>query len=147
MLGGVKKKEANHYFTYIYIILYDFINCPAFVDIKLCIIKQQQSKYNQRDVYFLCIAPNLCFAFLRWIRFLVVVLDRLFFIWETKKWQPIMLDRWSCYTVTIVQGFAWVDSVLVILDKWSSYRGACLSSDFQMYNFSLLCKILGSTTT
>ena len=30
-----KKKKINlYYFTYFYIILYDFINCPAFVDIK-----------------------------------------------------------------------------------------------------------------
>ena len=31
----VKKKEINlYYFTYFYMILYDFINCSAFVDIK-----------------------------------------------------------------------------------------------------------------
>ena len=31
----VKEKEINLYhFIYFYIILYDFINCPAFVDIK-----------------------------------------------------------------------------------------------------------------
>ena len=31
----VKKKEINlYYFTYFYMILYDFINCPAFVGIK-----------------------------------------------------------------------------------------------------------------
>ena len=31
----VKKKEINlYYFTYIYLIPYDFINYPAFVDIK-----------------------------------------------------------------------------------------------------------------
>ena len=30
-----KKKEINlHYFTFFYIILYDFTNCPAFADIK-----------------------------------------------------------------------------------------------------------------
>ena len=30
-----KKKEINlYYFTYFYMILYDFINCSAFVDIK-----------------------------------------------------------------------------------------------------------------
>ena len=31
----VKKKDINlYYFTYFYMILYDFINCPAFIDIK-----------------------------------------------------------------------------------------------------------------
>ena len=29
-----KKKQFLYYFIYFYIILYDFINCPAFVDIK-----------------------------------------------------------------------------------------------------------------
>ena len=29
-----KEKETNYYFTHFYIILYGFINCPAFVDIK-----------------------------------------------------------------------------------------------------------------
>ena len=51
----VKKKEINvNYFTYFYMILYDFINCPAFVDIKqfLC-YKLAIDKYNQRDIYFL----------------------------------------------------------------------------------------------
>ena len=29
------KKQINlYYFTYFYMILYDFINCPAFLDIK-----------------------------------------------------------------------------------------------------------------
>ena len=27
-------RDKLYYFTYFYIILYDFINCPAFVDIK-----------------------------------------------------------------------------------------------------------------
>ena len=31
----VRKKEINlYYFTYFYMILYDFINCPASADIK-----------------------------------------------------------------------------------------------------------------
>ena len=51
--------------------LYDFINCPAFVNL----IKEM----------FLCIVSYVCFAFLCWIKFLVVLLDRLFFIWKTKK--------------------------------------------------------------
>ena len=38
-----------------------------------------------------------------------------------------MLDRWSSYTVMIVWGFAWADSALVVLDKWSSYGVGCLN--------------------
>ena len=55
MLESVACKEKRnklYYFTYFYIMLNDFINCPAFVHIKLWTIKYQQSKYNQRDVYF-----------------------------------------------------------------------------------------------
>ena len=37
------------------------------------------------------------------------------------------LDRCSSYTVMIVWEFAWADSALVILDKWSSYGSGCLS--------------------
>ena len=29
-----KRSKFLYYFTYFYIILYDFVNCPAFVDIK-----------------------------------------------------------------------------------------------------------------
>ena len=60
-------------------------------------------------------------------RFLAVVLDRLFLIWETKKWSLVALDRWSSYAVTIVWEFAWADSALFILDEWLSYRGARLN--------------------
>ena len=38
-----------------------------------------------------------------------------------------MLDRWSSYTVAIVWEFAWADSVLVVLDEWSSNRGGHLN--------------------
>ena len=34
---------------------------------------------------FYAMSPYVCFPFLRWVKFLVVVLDRLFFIWETNK--------------------------------------------------------------
>ena len=30
-----------------------------------------------------------------------------------------MLDRWSSCTVTIGQEFAWADSALVVLQRWS----------------------------
>ena len=36
MLDSVacKEKRSKYYFTYFYIMLNDFINCPAFVDIR-----------------------------------------------------------------------------------------------------------------
>ena len=82
-----EKRKKLYHFTYFHVILYDFMNCPAFVDIKQTLYHKVaiQNKYNQRDVYFLCIVPYVCFAFLRWIKFLVVALDRFFFIWETRK--------------------------------------------------------------
>ena len=52
----------------------------------------------------------------------MVVLDRFFFLWESKKWSLVALVR-SSYTVTIVWESAWVDSALAVLDEWSSYRG------------------------
>ena len=86
-----KRRSKLYYFTSFYIMLYDFMNCPAFVYInKLSIIKSRQSKYNQRDVYFLCIGSYVCFAFLGWTEFVLVVLDRPFFIWKTKK---VVTDR------------------------------------------------------
>ena len=57
----------------------------------------------------------------------MVVSDTLFFISKTKKWSLVTLDRWSSYIVTIVQEFAWTDSALVVLDKWSFYRGGRLN--------------------
>ena len=36
------------------------------------------------------------------------------------------LNRWLFYRVTTVQEFARVDSVLVVLDEWTSYRGGRL---------------------
>ena len=42
-------------------------------------------------------------------------------------WPLVALDRWSFYTVTNGWELAWVDSALVVLDKWSSYRGGCIS--------------------
>ena len=73
------------------------------------------------------------FPFLRWIKFCSGCLDRFFFIWETKKWLLVALDRWSTYTVESVGEFAIVDSVLVLLDEWLSYRGGCLNR----FDFSL----------
>ena len=44
-----------------------------------------------------------------------------------KKWLLVALDWWSSYTVVIVWEFAWGDVVLVVLDKWSSYKGGRLN--------------------
>ena len=54
----------------------------------------------------------------------MAVLDSFFFfIWGTKKWFLVALDRWSSYTVTLVWELALADSALVVSDEWSSYRG------------------------
>ena len=39
----------------------------------------------------------------------------------------VALGRWLFYAVRVIWELAWADSALVILDKWSSYRGGCLS--------------------
>ena len=59
---------------------------------------------------------------------MVVVLDSFFFSFgKQEKWSMVELDRWLSYTVTILWGFAWSDSRLVVLDEWSSYRGGRLN--------------------
>ena len=123
-----EKRKKLYYFTYFHVVLYDFMNCPAFVDIKQTLYHKVaiQNKYNQRDVYFLCIVPYVCFAFLRWIKFLVVALDRFFSFGRQEKWMLVALDRWSSYTVTIAWEIAWADSALsisclrrvVVLQRW-----------------------------
>ena len=49
--------------------------------------------------------------------FTLVVLDRIFFIWRSKK--VVAGDRWTFYTVAIVWDMAWADSTLVGLHEWS----------------------------
>ena len=56
----------------------------------------------------------------------MVVLDNFFFMWETKKWLLVALDRWSSYAIKTVWEFTRADSALVVLVKWSSYRGGRL---------------------
>ena len=61
-------------------------------------------------------------------KFLVVVLDRPFLIWETKK---VVAGRvrqvvvW--YSNDCIRKFACADSALVVLDEWSFYRGGRLN--------------------
>ena len=38
-----------------------------------------------------------------------------------------MLDWWSFYKAMIVWELTWVDAAWVVSDKWSSYRGGCIS--------------------
>ena len=53
----------------------------------------------------------------------MAALCRLFFSFgRIKKWSLVELDRWLYYRVTIVWEFAWPDSALAVLGKWSSYR-------------------------
>ena len=75
----VNKKETK-------MILYNFI-CPVFTDInKLYIIKQHQSKDNQRDVYFLyALLPYTCFPFLCWVKFCSSCFRQVFFHLGNKK--------------------------------------------------------------
>ena len=61
-----------------------------------------------------------------WIKFFIGCFRQAFFIWETKMWSLVTLDRWPYYRVKILCEFAWADSVLV-LDKWSSYRSGHLN--------------------
>ena len=129
----VKKEETNHLilynsFTLQFHILYNFINCPVFIDKnKLCIIKQHQSKFNQRDNFFYPLLSHVCFSFLCWVKFFSGCFRQFFSFGRQKKWQLVTLDRWSYYKVTIVWGFAWADSALVILDEWLSYRSGHLN--------------------
>ena len=59
--------------------------------------------------------------------FFIGCFRQFFFIWETKKWSLVVLDRLLSYTVTIVWEFSWADSELVVLVEWSSYRGGRLN--------------------
>ena len=69
-----------------------------------------------------------CFLFLRWVMFCSGCFRQVFFSFgRQKKWSLVALGSWSSYTVTIVWEFALADSALVVLDKWSSYRGGHLN--------------------
>ena len=57
----------------------------------------------------------------------MVVLNRFFSFGRQKKWSLVALDWWLSYTVTVAWEIAWVDSALVVLDEWSSYRGGHLN--------------------
>ena len=76
-------------------ILYDFINCPAFVDIKQTLqykltIEEIQS---ERHLFF-WIFPYVFFAFLCWIKLCSGCFKQAFFHLGVKKWLLVALDRW-----------------------------------------------------
>ena len=89
MLYYVACKEKGNkflcYFTYFYIILYNF-DCPAFVDIKQTALESRNIVNIIRET-FIFYAFFLMFVsyFFARLCFTMVVLDGLFFIWETKK--------------------------------------------------------------
>ena len=56
----VKVKETN-YRIWFYIICYNFINFPVFIDIKQTLHYEVAIEYNQGDVYFLCVVA-LCLS-------------------------------------------------------------------------------------
>ena len=77
-----EKRSKLYYFTCFYVMLYDFLNCPACIDIK------------QTLHYKVAIERSFYAFFLMFVsHFLVVVLDRLFFVRKTKKRLLAALDR------------------------------------------------------
>ena len=140
--------EILYYFTYFYII-YDFIIVQLlYTSNQLCIKKQQQIKYNQRErerererekerqrdretereVYFSCIVPYVCFAFLSWIKVISGCFRRPFFIWETKNVVAGRVRHVVVLYSNDCTGFACVDSVLVVvLERFNRFHCDALS--------------------
>ena len=87
---------------------------------------------------FYALLPYVCLPFLHWVRLCRGYFRQVF----VKKWSLVSLGKWSSYKITIVWEFAWVDSVLVILDEWSSYKGGCLNSFDCIIKLALSCFIL-----
>ena len=76
---------------------------------------------------FYALLPCVCFPFLRWVKCCSGCFRQVFFSFgRQEKWLLVVLDRCLSYTLTIVWGFAWVDSALVVLDEGSSYGGGRL---------------------
>ena len=66
-------------------ILYGFINCPAFVDIKQTLRYKLAMEYVIRETVFLCIVPYFFFAFFRWIKFCSCCFMQVYFHLGVKK--------------------------------------------------------------
>ena len=71
----------------------------------------------------------VCFPFFRWVKFCSGCFRQVFFIWDTKKVvagrvrQVVVLYSNDCN----VWEFVWAESVLVVLDEWSSYKSGRLN--------------------
>ena len=48
---------------------------------------------------------------------------QVFFIWDKRRGSLRVLDRWSSYTVTTVEGFFGADSALAVIGECFSFRG------------------------
>ena len=79
--------------------------------------------------------------FLLWVKFCSGCFRQFFYLGDKKKWLLVALDSWSFYAVTIVWEFGWMDSVLVVLDKWLPYRGGCFN------RFDFICILTGNLRT
>ena len=64
------------------------------------------------------------FPFLHWIKLCSGCFRQVIFNFgDKKKCSLVALSRWSSYAVTTAWELAWMDSALVILGEWSTYRG------------------------
>ena len=89
-------------------------------------------------MFIICtLLPYVCLPFLCWVKFCIGCFRQFFFIWKTKKWSLVALDRLSSYAVTTEWKFARADSALVVLDKWSSYKGDHLNRFYCMFSCSM----------
>ena len=100
--------------TYFYMILYDFLNCSAFVDINQALPENQQwTKRYLRDIYFYALFLNF-FRIFSLVKVLQLFFQTSFFSFGYQK-----SGCWSRQIVTIEREFAWADSALVVLQRWS----------------------------
>ena len=89
-------------------------------------------------MFIICtLLPYVCLPFLCCVKFCSGCFRQFFFIWKTKKWSLVALDMLSSYAVTTEWKFARADSALVVLDKWSSYKGDHLNRFYCMFSCSM----------
>ena len=65
-------------------LLLDFINCSAFVDIKQTLCHKLETVNVIRETFFLCIVPYAFFTFFRWITFCSYCFRQDFFSFESQ---------------------------------------------------------------
>ena len=108
-------------------------------------MKQQQSKYNERRLFFMPCLPYDCFPFLWWVKFYSSCFRQVFFvICETKKVVTGHVRQVVILYSNGLQEFAGADSVFVVLDEWLSYKGGCLNRfvyNSNMQNLMMECFI------